>query len=123
MAIAAEGDFPCGGADGSGDAPDDTTGLVDDDEAAVGDIIAHKDNGRKTRLTAALHFASVLHAGPLWGLDIVSDNVKVQRKRHELAQQAAAPNDGPGTPLGNSDGSGGAVIGERNITRQAAIQA
>ncbi len=44
-----------------------------------GDIISHEANTRQTRLTAALHFASVLDPGPSGGFELVSDNVKVQR--------------------------------------------
>lgn len=43
-----------------------------------GDIIAHRRNDRQTRLTAALHFASLLDPGPKGGLEVVSDNVEVR---------------------------------------------
>jgi hypothetical protein len=45
-----------------------------------GDVIAHGNNDRQTRLTAGLHFASVLDPGPRGGFEIVSDNVKVNRQ-------------------------------------------
>jgi hypothetical protein len=43
-----------------------------------GDIIAHRRNDRQTRLTAALHFASLLDPGPKGGFEVVSDNVDVR---------------------------------------------
>lgn len=42
-----------------------------------GDIIAHHKNDRQTRLTAALHFASLLDPGPKGGFEVVSDTVDV----------------------------------------------
>jgi len=46
-----------------------------------GDIISHEGRGRQTRLTAGLHFASLLDPGPRGGFEIVSDNVTVSGKR------------------------------------------
>jgi len=45
-----------------------------------GDIIAHQRNERQTRLTAALHFASLLDPGPKGGFEVVSDNVEVKAR-------------------------------------------
>lgn len=42
-----------------------------------GDIIAHRRNDRQTRLTAALHYASLLDPGPKGGFEVVADNVLV----------------------------------------------
>jgi hypothetical protein len=55
-----------------------------------GDVIAHTRNIRQTRLTAGLHFASVLDPGPRGGFEIVSDNVPVTRQ--SKAQQIGAAN-------------------------------
>lgn len=44
-----------------------------------GDIISHKENVRKTRLTAGLHFASVLDPGPRGGFEILSDDTEVTK--------------------------------------------
>lgn len=41
--------------------------------------IAHEKNIRQTRLTAALHFASLLDPGPAGGFELVSANVEVQQ--------------------------------------------
>lgn len=43
-----------------------------------GHIIAHKKNDRQTRLTAALHFASLLDPGPKGGFEVVADSVEVK---------------------------------------------
>jgi hypothetical protein len=43
-----------------------------------GDIIAHLRNDRKTRLTAALHFASLLDPGPKGGFEVISDYLEVK---------------------------------------------
>jgi hypothetical protein len=47
-----------------------------------GDIIAHEENKRQTRLTAALHFASLLDPGPKGGFEVVSDTITVARSIH-----------------------------------------
>jgi hypothetical protein len=43
-----------------------------------GFLISHARNTCQTRLTAALHFASLLDPGPIGGIDIVSDNYSVR---------------------------------------------
>ncbi|MFH0802942.1 MAG: hypothetical protein V2A78_11250 [bacterium] len=44
-----------------------------------GHIISHKKNDRQTRLTAALHFASLMDPGPHGGFEVISDHTKVTK--------------------------------------------
>lgn len=66
-------------------------------------IISHHRNDRQTRLTAALHCASVLDPGPRGGLQIISDEVQVSRKharstKKRVAKKATTPKVSKKTP-------------------------
>ena len=79
--------------------------------------IAHKGNGRQTRLTAALHFADLLDPGPEGQCSVASGEVEVRRKSPVVAAASGAGS----TPVldpGPQDPSGS--TGKRRSTRAKA---
>jgi hypothetical protein len=56
-----------------------------------GHVISHRKNIRKTRLTAALHFAFLLDPGPSGGFELVSDNHEVTKSPQSPAMIAHTP--------------------------------